>query len=53
MLQDGTVVRDLKMRVENGRAVEVTASTAEDTMKTIVARDEGAARLGEVALVDD
>jgi aminopeptidase len=53
VLQDGTVVRDLKMRFENGRAVDVSASTAEDTMRTIVARDEGAARLGEVALVDD
>ena len=30
-----------------------TASTAEDTIRTIAARDEGAARLGEVALVDD
>ena len=27
-------------------------STAQETMRTIVARDEGAARLGEVALVD-
>jgi len=53
VLQDGTVVRDLVMRFEGGRAVEVTASTAQDTMRTIVARDEGAARLGEVALVDN
>ena len=53
VLQDGTVVRDLRMRFEDGRAVEVHASSAEDTMRTIVARDEGAARLGELALVDD
>jgi aminopeptidase len=53
VLVDGTVVKDLRMRFEGGRAVSVEASTAEDTMRTIVARDEGAARLGEVALVDD
>jgi aminopeptidase len=53
VLQDGTVVRDLRMRFEGGRAVEVEASSAQDTMRTIVARDDGAARLGEIALVDD
>ena len=53
VLQDGTVVRDLRMRFEDGRAVEVEASSAQETMRTIVARDEGAARLGEIALVDD
>jgi aminopeptidase len=53
VLIDGTVVRDLYVRFENGRAVELTASTAQETMRTIIARDDGAARLGEVALVDD
>ena len=50
---DGTVVRDMAVRFEGGRAVELTASTAQETMRTIIARDDGAARLGEVALVDD
>ncbi len=53
VLIDGTVVEDLEVRFEEGRAVEITASTAQDTMRTIVARDPGAARLGEAALVDD
>jgi aminopeptidase len=53
VLQDGTVVRDLRMRFEGGRAVDVSSATAQDTIRTIVARDEGAARLGELALVDD
>ncbi len=48
----GTIVRDLTVRFEDGRAVEVTASTGEKVMRTHVATDEGAARLGEVALVD-
>ena len=52
VLIDGTVVRDLRVRFEGGRAVELDASTAQETMRTIIARDEGAARLGEVALVD-
>jgi aminopeptidase len=53
VLLDGTVVRDLRVRFEGGRAVQVDAGTAQDVMRTIVERDEGAARLGEVALVDD
>jgi aminopeptidase len=53
VLIDGTVVRNLRMRFEAGRAVEVDADSAQDVMRTIVDRDEGAARLGEVALVDD
>ncbi|MEA2294941.1 MAG: aminopeptidase [Solirubrobacteraceae bacterium] len=53
VLPDGTVVRDIVMRFEGGRAVEVSASSGQETMRTIVARDEGAARLGELALVDN
>ena len=52
VLQDGTVVRDLTMRFEGGRAVHVDAATAGDTLRTIMDRDGGARRLGEVALVD-
>jgi len=52
VLADGTVVRGLEVRFEGGRAVAVEAETAGETMRTIVARDEGASRLGEIALVD-
>lgn len=52
VLIDGTVVRDLVVRFESGSVVQLDASSAQETMRTIVARDEGAARLGEVALVD-
>jgi aminopeptidase len=52
VLVDGTVVRDLRVRFEGGRAVQLDASTAQETMRTIIAKDEGAARVGEVALVD-
>ncbi len=52
VLIDGTVVRDLVVRFEGGRVVELTASSAQDTLRTIVATDDGSARLGECALVD-
>jgi aminopeptidase len=48
----GNIVRDLAVRFEGGRAVEVHASEGEDFMRTHVAADDGAARLGEAALVD-
>lgn len=48
----GTVVRDLRVRFEGGRAVDITASAGADVLRGRAAVDEGAARLGEVALVD-
>jgi aminopeptidase len=48
----GNIIRDLEIRFEGGRAVEVKAGSGEDVMRTHVASDDGAARLGEVALVD-
>jgi aminopeptidase len=52
VLADGTVVNGLRVRFEGGRAVQIDADTAQDTMRTIAEHDSGAARLGEVALVD-
>jgi aminopeptidase len=48
----GNIVRDLEIRFEAGRAVEIRASEGEEVMRTHAAADDGAARLGEVALVD-
>ena len=48
----GNIVRGLEVRFVAGRAVEVRAETGEDVIRTHIATDEGAARLGEVALVD-
>jgi aminopeptidase len=47
----GTVVRDLEVRFEGGRAVEVRASAGADVVRGELATDDGAAFLGEVALV--
>jgi aminopeptidase len=48
----GTVVDGLRVRFEGGRAVEITADRGADVLRGRAAVDEGAARLGEVALVD-
>ncbi len=51
-LGDGPIVRGLVVRFEGGRAVEITADEGEEIMRGRAALDDGAARLGEVALVD-
>ena len=48
----GNIIRDLELRFDGGRIVEVKASTGEDYVRTQIHSDDGAARLGEVALVD-
>lgn len=48
----GTVIRGLRVRFENGRAVEIDADEGAAALRARCAKDDGAARLGEVALVD-
>ncbi|HET8607375.1 MAG TPA: aminopeptidase [Gaiellaceae bacterium] len=48
----GTVVRGLEIRFAGGRAVEVNAESGAEVMREHAKADEGAALLGEVALVD-
>ena len=48
----GTVVQGLEVCFEGGRAVQIDADTGADVLRARAAVDEGAARLGEVALVD-
>ena len=52
VLTDGTVVRDLEVRFEGGRVADLRAETGGETLRTITETDDGAARLGEIALVD-
>ncbi|MDP3895846.1 MAG: aminopeptidase [Mesorhizobium sp.] len=47
----GTLIEDIEVRFEGGRIVEAKASRGEDVLKKVLETDEGAARLGEVALV--
>jgi aminopeptidase len=48
----GTVVKDLQFVFKDGRITEVDASAGADVIRAQLATDEGAARLGELALVD-
>ena len=48
---EGTVVTDLVVRFEQGRAVEIDGTNA-GALRSRTAVDDGASRLGEVALVD-
>jgi aminopeptidase len=48
----GVVVEGLELRFERGRVVEIRASRGEDVVRGQIESDEGASRLGEVALVD-
>jgi aminopeptidase len=48
----GSVVEGGELRFEDGRVVDVRATAGEEFLRTKIASDEGAARLGEVALVD-
>jgi aminopeptidase len=48
----GALVRDLELRFEEGRIVEVNASEGADVVRTELETDEQAPFLGEVALVD-
>jgi aminopeptidase len=48
----GALIEGIEVRFEGGRAVEINADQGADTLRALTARDDGAARLGEVALVD-
>jgi aminopeptidase len=52
VLKDGTIVRGLRMRFEGGRALEVEADENAGAIRARTDVDEGASRLGELALVD-
>lgn len=46
------LITGLTVRFEHGRAVAIDADQGADTLRGLTQRDPGAARLGEVALVD-
>jgi aminopeptidase len=47
----GTLIDDIAVRFEDGRIVEARASRGEEVLNKVLDTDEGARRLGEVALV--
>ena len=52
LFTSGTTVTGLQVRFEAGRAVAVEADHGAELVRGLTEHDEGAARLGEVALVD-
>lgn len=47
----GTMIEGIRVRFENGRIVEARASRGEEVLQKLIDTDDGARRLGEVALV--
>ena len=52
VLRDGTIIRGLRVRFEDGIAVQIDADENVEALRSQLAIDEGALRLGELALVD-
>ncbi|MHB1701474.1 MAG: aminopeptidase [Acidobacteriaceae bacterium] len=47
----GTLIENISVRFEAGRIVEAAATQGQDVLQRLIATDDGARRLGEVALV--
>ncbi|ABF42213.1 aminopeptidase T [Candidatus Koribacter versatilis Ellin345] len=47
----GTLIEDIHVRFEGGRIVEARASRGQEVLQKLIDTDDGARRLGEVALV--
>ena len=52
VLRDGTIIRGLRVRFEDGRAVAIDADENAEAVRAHQSLDEGSLRLGELALVD-
>ncbi len=52
MIPGAAPIEGLRVRFEGGRAVQIDADSGADILRGMTAKDEGAARIGEVALVD-
>lgn len=50
---NGNLLKDIVLTFEDGKVITATASQGEEFLKKILAIDEGASRLGEVALIAD
>ncbi|HWD68702.1 MAG TPA: aminopeptidase [Solirubrobacteraceae bacterium] len=52
MIPGAAPIEGLRVRFEGGRAVQIDAERGAEILRSMCAKDEGAARIGEVALVD-
>jgi aminopeptidase len=51
LAHQGNVIEDIVVRFEAGKIVDATASQGQDQLRALLATDDGASRIGEVALV--
>src|SRR5690625_1309063 len=49
----GSIIEGMEFHFEDGKVTKVTAEKGEEIIKKLIEQDEGASRLGEVALVPD
>lgn len=49
----GSIIEGMEFHFEDGKVTNVTAEKGEEIIKKLIEQDEGASRLGEVALVPD
>jgi len=47
----GTLIENIRCTFQNGKIIKATATAGEDALNKLISTDEGARRLGEVALV--
>jgi aminopeptidase len=52
LYSQGRIIDGLTVRFEGGRAVQIDADSGAETLRAVVAQDDGGTRLGELALVD-
>jgi aminopeptidase len=52
LYSQGRIIEGLAVRFEGGHAVQIDADSGAETLRTLVAQNEGGDRLGELALVD-
>ena len=48
----GSIIEGIRVEFEAGRAVKIDADSGAEVLRAVAARDGGASRLGEIALVD-
>jgi aminopeptidase len=48
----GTIIEGIRVEFERGQAVKIDADDGAEALRSVAAKDEGARRLGELALVD-
>ncbi|MDD2876467.1 MAG: aminopeptidase [Acidiphilium sp.] len=53
LVHGGALIEGISVRFEAGKIVEAHASKGEEVFRALIGTDEGASRLGEVALVPD